>query len=75
MAWYDTVWVSMTQPQYDLVLSLDALRSMIAGEILELHIDGEMIITLKCDDPTVESFRDHINKAMLALLPTPPLVN
>ena len=65
----------MTQPQYDLVLSLDALRSMIAGEILELHIDGEMIITLKCDDQTIESFRDHINKAMLALLPTPPLVN
>jgi hypothetical protein len=65
----------MTQPHYDLVLSLDALRSMIAGEILELHIDGELIITLKCDDPTVESFRDHINKAMLALLPTPPLVN
>lgn len=65
----------MTQTQYDLVLSLAALRSLIAGEILELHLDGEVIITLKCDDPTVESFRDHINRAMLELLPTPPLVN
>ncbi len=61
--------------RYDLVLSLAALRAMIAGEMLELHIDDNVVISLKCDDPTVESFRDHINRAMLELLPTPPLVN
>ena len=61
--------------RYDLVLSLDALRAMIGGEMLEMQLDDDVVISLRCDDPTVESFRDHINRAMLELLPTPPLVN
>lgn len=61
--------------RYDLVLSLDALRAMIAGEMLELQIDEDVVISIRCDDPTVQTFRDHINKAMLDWLPTPPLVN
>jgi hypothetical protein len=65
----------MTQTRYDLVLSLDALRAMIEGEILEIQVDEGMVISICCDGSTVETFRDHINKAMLALLPTPPLVN
>lgn len=65
----------MTQVRYDLVVSLDALRSMIAGQILELHVDDGLVISISCDEKTIENFRDHINKAMLELLPTPPLVN
>jgi hypothetical protein len=48
---------------------------MIEGEILEIQVDEEIVISICCDGSTVETFRDHINKAMLALLPTPPLVN
>jgi hypothetical protein len=65
----------MTQTRYDMVLSLDALRAMIEGETLEIQVDNDIVISISCDGVTVETFRDHINKAMLALLPTPPLVN
>lgn len=65
----------MTQTRYDLVLSLDALRAIIGGEMLELQIDEDLVISICCDGRTVETFRDHINRAMLELLPTPPLVN
>lgn len=65
----------MTETRYDLVVSLAALRAMIGGEMLELQIEEGVVISLKCDDPTVETFRDHINRALLELLPTPPLVN
>ena len=59
--------------ELEVLLSMSAIRSMLEGDAIVFTIeDKELKIILRCNE---ESFREYINKSMLAFLPTPPEVH
>lgn len=60
----------MTELQ--LVLSLDALRAMAHGNELVFDVQDEtdtIRVMLRCDDHTLATIKDQVEKAMLHFLP------
>lgn len=53
-------------------ITADALREMTQGQQFAFDLPDDVRVILACDEQTVENFRDFINRAMLAHLPTGP---
>lgn len=52
---------------------MPALQAMTQGQELAIPLpEIHLTLLLCCDQAAVESFRDHLNKAMLAMLPAAP---
>lgn len=51
-------------------LAADAIDALVSGTELVVEVpDAGTTLFLRCDDATVKSFRQHIEKALLRLLP------
>lgn len=62
--------------ELEVVLSMDAMRSMLEGnKIIFDCLPDNLRVVIVCDDKSMRTFRDQVNKAMLAYLPTPPSIN
>lgn len=49
-------------------LNLAAMRAMAEGNEIVFDCDGTRVC-MRCDDATVESFQDSVQKALLHMLP------
>jgi hypothetical protein len=59
--------------ELEVILPMPAIKSILKGNAIVLIIkDQQLKIVLRCQE---ESLREHIDKAMLAFLPTPPEVH
>lgn len=53
-------------------ITSEALRELATGSQFAFDLPQGVRVVLACDPQSVESFRDFVNKAMLAHLPTSP---
>lgn len=53
-----------------LQLSYEALEAMVTGSELQFDVDNEVRVTMRCDDETVNLFREQFERALLHMLPT-----
>lgn len=57
-------------------LSLGAVQALAHGNELVFELpDEQMRVTLVLDSAAQDAFREHIHRALLALLPTSPTLN
>lgn len=57
-------------------LSADAVHALVSGTELALDLpETGLRIYLRCDDAAVKSFRQHVEGALMRLLPTDDLVH
>ncbi len=62
--------------ELEVVLSMEAIRAMLEGKKVVFDcLPDNLRVTIICDTMAMATFRDHINKAMLTHLPTPPTIN
>jgi len=62
--------------ELEVVLSMDAMRAMLEGKKIVFNCEAERLrVIIVCDAKGMATFRDHVNRAMLAHLPTPPSIN
>lgn len=53
-----------------LQLTYEALEAMVTGAELQFDVDDSVRVTMRCDDETVNLFRERFEKALLHMLPT-----
>ena len=57
-------------------LSIDTIRALLDGQSIVFDLEEEGIrVTILCDVRAIMSFREHMNRAMLELLPAAPGIN
>lgn len=62
--------------EIELTFSLDTIRALLDGQSITFDLEDEKLrVTVNCDLMAVRSFREHVNRAMLELLPAPPGIN
>jgi hypothetical protein len=52
-----------------LELSYEALEAMIGGAELQFDADDNVLVKMRCDDEALKIFREHYERALLAVLP------
>lgn len=57
------------------VIPAGVLRDLIAGDAFAFTLRNGTEVTLVCDPESVKSFREYIDRAMLAHLPIGPAIH
>jgi ASC-1-like (ASCH) protein len=62
--------------ELEMTLSIDTIRALLDGQSIVFDLEEEKVrVIINCDIRAITSFREHINRAMLELLPAPPGIN
>ena len=62
--------------EIEMKFSIGTIRALLEGQSIVFDLEeAQLRVVVNCDVSAVNTFRDHVNRAMLELLPAPPGIN